>query len=889
MKKFLAMILAISMIMSVLTVSSFALEAKKVLEGEKTAEHIDGDKYGVTVKVPGGDGETRHDDVILMVDGSYSGDDEWPEMKEAINAIGSAVLNGNGNTQLTLMAFGMGDNYVLEHIVDARDLAAALGELPGNLLRGVSSTNCEAGFTGVKEFVETHEASLKDAIVIFISDGGINTDETPRLFYYWQNYAPNVNTVINYALDGVELPAETTKEEKIELVNKLWKDVFDLSGMDINGEYPISEMERAFIVYVENGGSMGVYYSFLMAMKRSKFDSYPNVWNRTYNSVFDLAKVEDVKDLYLVRYANDGRATWMPDAAAVSENDNIHYVKSDSISTLTDALEDTLTALASTPFNDVVVTDYMSKWVNLLPETIKVTDAAGNVVADFDPANSTKDENGKYTSYAYKWVGNPHCKEKAPIVLDLVPASEYAAGGADVIGNKSGDIYKITWNLKDGALYRHDAFALHYEVTADVEEPGFKYDVDLPANGNTDIEYTDENGEEKTVPIRVPEIIVRRLISDAGKIVGKKLLDGAEPGSRTFSFLLTNTETGETAVATNDRSGRFEFDMTSLDTGIYYFTVEEINEGDPDYIYDTAKFDVTVIIDGDDVSVYSAEDIVFENETFGTAHATINGYKYLDGELADGFTFVLEDDMGNIVDTATSEGGEFEFNLELDEAYTHIYHIYELNENEEGIVYDDSVFEVRIDVERAETAYTATVRLMGVSEIAFYNETIPEETTEAPEETTEAPEETTEVPEETTEAPEETTEAPEETTEAPEETTEAPEETTEAPEETTEAPEETTEAPEETTEAPEETTEAPEETTEAPEVTTEPEEEITEEPTPLDPTPETTEPEEEITDPEIPLDPNPKTGDSAIILVIVAIAVLALAALYIKRRQVIED
>ena len=78
-----------------------------------------------------------------------------------------------------------------------------------------------------------------------------------------------------------------------------------------------------------------------------------------------------------------------------------------------------------------------------------------------------------------------------------------------------------------------------------------------------------------------------------------------------------------------------------------------------------------------------------------------------------------------------------------------------------------------------------------------------------------------------------------------------------------------TEAPEETTEAPEETTEAPEETTEAPE--------------------ETTEPEEEITDPEIPLDPNPKTGDSAIILVIAAIAVLALAALYIKRRQVIED
>jgi hypothetical protein len=308
------------------------------------------------------------------------------------------------------------------------------------------------------------------------------------MFYNWTEYAPKVNTVINYALDGVALPEGITQEGKIELVNNLWKEVFELSGMDINGEYPISEMERAFLVYVENGGSMGVYYSFLMAMKGSKFDKYPNVWNRTYNSVFDLAKVEEVKDLYLVRYTSDSRATWMPDAAAVSENDNIHYVQSDSISTLTSALAGTLENLANTPYNDVVVTDYMSKWVNLIPETVKVTDAAGNVVADFDPANSTKDASGKYTSYAYKWVGAPLCASKAPIVLDLVPASEYAAGGADVIGNKSGDIYRITWNLKDRALYRNDAFELHYDVTADIEEPGFEYDIDLPANRNTDSE-----------------------------------------------------------------------------------------------------------------------------------------------------------------------------------------------------------------------------------------------------------------------------------------------------------------------------------------------------------------------------------------------------------------
>ena len=45
----------------------------------------------------------------------------------------------------------------------------------------------------------------------------------------------------------------------------------------------------------------------------------------------------------------------------------------------------------------------------------------------------------------------------------------------------------------------------------------------------------------------------------------------------------------------------------------------------------------------------------------------------------------------------------------------------------------------------------------------------------------------------------------------------------------------------------------------------------------------------EIEDPEIPLDPNPKTGDSSVFVIALAIASIALAALYIKRRQVIED
>ena len=549
------------------------------LEGNKFSENLGNHKFQVSVTVPGGEGVKTHDEFILMVDGSYSGETEWPAMKDAINSIGKAVLDGSGNTQLTLMAFGMGDNMVLEHVKSAEELAEALGELPGNLLRGVSSTNCEAGFTGVMEYIKNHDSTLREAVVVYITDGGINTDETPRAFYKWTEYAPNVNTVINYALDGVVLPEGITNDEKIALVNKIWKDVFEHSDMDINGKYPISEMERAFLQYDEDHGTY-VRYSFLMAMKNSKYDKYPDVWNRTYNSVFDLAKVGKVKDLYLVRYQSDERATWMPEAAELSQIDKIKYVESDSIGTLTDALKGAISDFAKHPYNDVVVTDYMSKWVILDPETIKVVDAYGNVIAEFDPENSPKDADGNYTSYVYKWVGEALCKDKAPIIVELVPESEYAAGGSDVEGNANGPIHRITWNLKDGPLMRTDVYTLQYEVFVNTEEPGFEYGKDYPSNGDTYAEYTDDEDKEHRVDIKVPDVDADKITID---VSGNKIWndandqDGIRPDSITIK-LLANGKVIDTITVTAENGWSFTFeDLPKFENGVEIkYSVEEV-------------------------------------------------------------------------------------------------------------------------------------------------------------------------------------------------------------------------------------------------------------------------------------------------------------------------
>ena len=108
----------------------------------------------------------------------------------------------------------------------------------------------------------------------------------------------------------------------------------------------------------------------------------------------------------------------------------------------------------------------------------------------------------------YDWTGEALCAEKAPIVLELVDPADYADGGEDVVGNTEGDIWKITWNLKDGPLYRSDNYSLTYQVTVDTAEDDFEYDTWYPANGNTTVEYTDEEGEETVVDVEVPDVIV---------------------------------------------------------------------------------------------------------------------------------------------------------------------------------------------------------------------------------------------------------------------------------------------------------------------------------------------------------------------------------------------
>ncbi len=515
-KTVISVVLAICM-MSTAVFASQAISSDNLVSKNAYVLDEQANSYKVQLSVPGVDGDDLHDEIILMVDGSYSGDKEWPLMKDAIISIGETVLNGSGNTQLTLMAFGMGDNEVLTHVTSAEDLSAAVGVLPGNLLYGRSSTNCEAGFTGVAEYIENHDETLNTAHVLFISDGGINTDETPYDFYNWKENTWlrwSVDTIIesNFAAecdaineganrseafisvfgkdsDVEEVAANATTEQLYQWSDKLWADVYAYSNLTAGTEYPVSEVERAFVKYDKEHNTYlqdNFYYALVGR-------SYPNKATRTPAAAAALASMEKVSSMYIID--NNATTAWMKNI------EGTEFIPAGSIAGIIDALEGTLTNLSKTPFNDVVVTDYMSKWVNLDVSTISIVN------------NKTGEVIYRYSDGWLVPAESRPTQDEMPVKVELVPQSDYSAGGTDVEGNTSGDIYKLTWKVKDGAMLRADSYHLEYTVYADVKENGFEFGKAYPANGNTTVYYTDVDGLAKSNEIDVPEISALEVVA----------------------------------------------------------------------------------------------------------------------------------------------------------------------------------------------------------------------------------------------------------------------------------------------------------------------------------------------------------------------------------------
>ena len=504
-------------------------------------------KYDVTIAVPG-DGEAVkvHDEVILVIDGSYSLDTEWPKMKETINAIASKVLGGAGRTQMTIIAFGMGDNIFAEGIKTVDELNAKLENmpLPGNLLYGRSSTNCEAGFNAALKYIQEKQDKLSNVDVIFISDGKINTDEHEDVFdnpsanwmseltdmqvaeyarwalMTWSYGGNSYYNSCDYIINGKAKPSpaftkvfegKTAAEVKaeyyddtaaefqanyqiyLEWANEVYTNVYKEAGLTRGKAYPISVVERAFVSYDKANGTrvQDLFYAYLNAVR-----DYDDLFTRTPAAAEKLAACQLVNELYLVRYTNHWKGEWM------TKVNGAKYYSAANVAALVDVIQPLTAELSKTNYTDVVITDYMSKWVILDTTSIYIkNDTTGEII--WTIKDGWKSDTDRPTS-------------KTPVIVDIVESNKYIADdGVTEEINKNGVLYKLTWNVKDDCLLRTDNYSLHYVVTVDTAEEGFVPGVEYPANGHTYVEYEEDGHNDIDVPnVTIPAYTVTYLNGD---------------------------------------------------------------------------------------------------------------------------------------------------------------------------------------------------------------------------------------------------------------------------------------------------------------------------------------------------------------------------------------
>lgn len=473
--------------------------------------------YDIEITVPGIDSEEKHDEIILMVDGSYSGDDEWEDMKATIIKIAETTLNGAGNTQLTLMAFGMSDNEVIVHAKTVEEVEAVLGNLPGTLLAGVSSTNNEAGFDGVLSYIENHDSTLNNVHVIYISDGNVNTDETPYNYYNWREnpwliYSPertindNLSMEVEWYLYGGKLSpafieifgdtnpeeavANATDEQKNAWVELVWDYVYQENNLNPTKEYSVATMEKAFLNYDKKYNCYIEWLYYYSAYGRT----YPNRYSRTPISADNLAANEKVQKLYIVDY--DGETGWMKNDIKSEKKEYVY--SSTGISGLLKALEGVLTDLSSTTYYNPEITDYTSKWVNIVD------------------VNNDGTINEKDITVTNKGTIVENANVKVTEITDET--------------NTNGKLYKIEWSIKEGMLVASDNYKLTYKVKVDTQEEGYDTKNKIEANTKVVLTYDEvKNNEVQQVDVLGEVIKIDPVIQKENIIIIEKIDEEGNP------------------------------------------------------------------------------------------------------------------------------------------------------------------------------------------------------------------------------------------------------------------------------------------------------------------------------------------------------------------------
>lgn len=328
-------------------------------------------EYDIKITMPGEEKKIAGFNFLFVMDASYSTDEEWKEMREAVLETVNLLLTPNAasdsfeiTNRVALMTFGMGEHLIIPFTQDENVFKETLKvDIGGSLLYpGRSATNNEVGFTGAYKYLENYKKEMaelgisvnkENTYVIYLSDGNSNLNERPVNFYkvgqnsYLANqrkYLYEAYQIVDKNKDKVVSPlilnfieeikdlylSETgseetkenlsletiktkigSKESFINLMNnqitKLYKEI----GYDLDKEYSASEYERMVNYYpFSENRTLQLYLEnmFYMPIKSLGYDEIENA-NRAIAAGF---KLDEIANIYTI-----GFNLWRADAGKI--------------------------------------------------------------------------------------------------------------------------------------------------------------------------------------------------------------------------------------------------------------------------------------------------------------------------------------------------------------------------------------------------------------------------------------------------------------------------------------------------------------------------------------------------------------------------------------------
>lgn len=440
------------------------------------------------------------------------------------------LLDGKDTVDATDNVLGYTRENIIEKFLEKNKVEEKLAQIENQILSSTNDDELQTLTLNKQNYEEILSRFVTDGDESFYVYSGANvatptTKEQEQLLI--DLLKEDINSLFNKMWTDMSVEIETTNLRTGENVtwpkwrvwiDTVWKDVYEYSNLDYKtGKYSASTVEAAFLKYdADFCGhtvrwtehiSLPFYFAYLGYTAADKYNNAKYAGLRAALACDNLASVEQVEKIYLIGYGSWANDSWMnPNRATKYETENYvkaqnaYFYSSSSMSAISEALKEIVPDILVTPHTNVKITDYMSKWVTLDLDSIRIyKDNVCICKYNYDEKTGTG---------THEWLIADEDKptEKIPITVTIVKATDYSLGGNDVIGNKSGDIYKIIWQVKDDTLLVSDHYSLVYEVIIDKNESGYISGAIYPTNGNTFAEYTTSEGIEKSESLYIPSI-----------------------------------------------------------------------------------------------------------------------------------------------------------------------------------------------------------------------------------------------------------------------------------------------------------------------------------------------------------------------------------------------